>query len=78
MKAISVIVHEIATDGLPDFDQLNCRVAFIWDGNIVNGWPLLAEDPSGSVWEGDHDVANTKSFGGVKQWVEFPVRLFEL
>lgn len=78
MKSLSVILHDIVTDGLPDMHKLTNRVAFIWDGNIISGWPLLDEDPSGSVWEGNSDFALPTMFGGVKQWVEFPARLFEL
>lgn len=33
---ITIMVHDIATDGLPDMENLIGRVAFIWDGAIVS------------------------------------------
>lgn len=43
MQTLSIIIHEIAEDGLPDMDRLVGRVAFIFDGCIVSGWPLPRE-----------------------------------
>jgi hypothetical protein len=73
MKEITVKVHEIATDGLPDVDRLTGRVAFLFDGCIVDGWPL----PDGT-WEADSDVGRAGVFAGVTHWVEFPIPLWEL
>ncbi len=42
-KEIVVKVHEITVDGLPTND-MNGRVAFIFDGCIVTGWPLIPEE----------------------------------
>jgi hypothetical protein len=64
MKTLEIKVHEIAIDGLPDMDKMLCRVAFLWDGNIVNGWPIrrgtgiLADDEFMGwpyLWEADSD-----------------------
>jgi hypothetical protein len=78
-EQLTVIVHEIATDGLPDMDVLVGRVAFIFDGCIVSGWPLEPDDEDrgyddseGVAWEGDSDVAFVTEFWGVTHWVEFP------
>lgn len=84
---IEVEVHDIATDGLPDMEALVGRVAFVFDGCIVSGWPL---DPvecagiyaafgwdvqaKGILWEANSDVGNGRPFGSVTQWVEFPER----
>lgn len=43
-EQLTVTVHEIATDGLPDMNALVGRVAFIFDGNIVSGWPLVPRE----------------------------------
>jgi hypothetical protein len=40
---LTIKVHEIATDGLPDMDKLAGKVAFIFDGCIVSWWPLVPE-----------------------------------
>ncbi|WNN95134.1 hypothetical protein SEA_MAGRITTE_183 [Microbacterium phage Magritte] len=82
-----VKVHEIATDGLPNMKELTGRVALIFDGCIVSGWPLdptehadiyerhvwRAED--GVLWEANSDVGNHRVFGSVTHWVEFPFPL---
>ena len=74
---MEIVVHEIATDGLPDMDSLTGRVAFIFDGCIVSGWPLrphLFQSPADQWrWEADSDVGNGRIFAGVTHWVEFPV-----
>lgn len=47
---MEIKVRKIAEHGLPDMDKLVGRVAFIFDGCIVSGWPL---DPDGDEipWE---------------------------
>lgn len=90
MNTIEVKIHEIATDGLPNMDELTGRVAFIFDGCIVSGWPL---DPieiadvyarygwsasDGVLWEANSDVGHTRPFGSVTHWVEFPVPIWEM
>ncbi len=61
------ILHEIAVDGLPDMEKLVGRVAFIFDGEIVSGWPS-----SDGLWEANSDVGCCPHFDGVTHWVEFP------
>lgn len=70
-RSIAVKVHEIAVDGLPDMDNLTGRVAFIFDGCIVSGWPLDEEDGGEVPWEADSDVGRHGKFFGVTHWVEF-------
>lgn len=84
-------IHPIATDGLPDMEKLTGRVAFIFDGCIVSGWPLdptehadlyashgwdAAED--GVLWEPNEDVGRARPFGNVTHWVEFPIAIHEI
>ena len=40
---MQIIIHAIEEDGLPDMERLTLRVAFIFDGCIVSGWPLPKE-----------------------------------
>lgn len=75
---VTVTVHAVAEDGLPDMDReemVGC-IAFIWNGAIVSGWPIGPEyegddDPDEVRWEPSED-----RFGGpvmgVTHWVEFP------
>ena len=81
-EEITIKVHSIAEDGLPDMKTLVGRVALIFDGCIVSGWPLGAgEDGDGpytGLWEGNRDVAHHLPFGGVTHWVEFPRSVWEL
>lgn len=68
-----IVVHSIAEDGLPnmDDDSMTGRVAFIFDGCIVSGWPLDIRDGE-QLWEADSDVGRNVPFAGVTHWVEFP------
>lgn len=77
-QQITVTVHEIATDGLPDMDALVNRVAFLFDGCIVSGWPLQPDPERGWLWEGNSDVAHRRPFGSVTHWVEFPRPVHEI
>jgi hypothetical protein len=72
---ITVILHEIATDGLPDGDLPGSRMAAIFDGNVVTAWPL--DDPDRS-WEGDTDVAHGRKMYGITHWLEFQQPVYEL
>ena len=77
---LTVKVHAIAEDGFPDMDELTGRVAFIFDGCIVSGWPLgngLQHGFSGR-WEANSDVGRMTRFEGVTHWVEFPVPIREI
>lgn len=73
-----ITIHEIATDGLPDMESLTGRVALIFDGSIVSGWPVRRDDDGTMLWEGDSDVANGRLLYGVTHWVEFPVPIWGL
>lgn len=73
---IKVIVHAIATDGLPPEEGLVGRVAFLFDGNVVSGWPI--REGRDDEWEADSDVGKHGVFQGVAHWVEFPVAVWEL
>lgn len=74
---ISVIVHDIEADGLPDMDELTGQVAFIFDGCVVSGWPLI-RGPQETRWEANDDVGRGLPFEGVTHWLEFPVPVWEL
>lgn len=86
---IAVKVHKITEDGLPDMESLIGRVAFLFDGCIVSGWPLdpngeagdayrrYGHDPADSIlWEANSDVGHGRPFGGVTHWYEFPYPLW--
>lgn len=78
MSEITIKVHSIADDGLPDMENLTGRVAFLWDGNIVSGWPLHVDPqdhatPYSGGWEAaDDKLSSVREFRGVTHWVEFP------
>lgn len=75
-QPIEVTIHEVATDGLPDMDELTGRVAFIFDGCIVSGWPLgRGDEPR---WEANSDVGNGREFAGITHWIKFPAPLWEI
>lgn len=78
-SSLLVTVHEIQTDGLPDFsdDDLVGRVAFIFDGCIVSGWPLI-RGPGETRWEADTDVGHNIPLSGVTHWIEFPMTFQEV
>jgi len=92
MQDMTVIFHEVATDGLPSKTLPPGRVAFIFDGCVVSGWPLDPKDAAFSnayeragvdpresaIWEGDSDVSNGRTFSGVTHWIEFPLPLAEI
>lgn len=81
---LTVKVHEIATDGYPDMDAMSGRVAFIFDGCIVSGWPLgtgflrNGREVYSGRWEADSDVGRVTKFEGVTHWIEFPVSIREI
>lgn len=77
MKEITVKIYKISEDGYPDIENnknLKGRIAFLWDGNIVSGWPVDKEEGS---WETD-DVGKAGLFYGVTHWVEFPVAIWDI
>jgi hypothetical protein len=69
---ITIRLRSIAVDGLPDMDALTGRVAFIFDGCVISGWPLPDENDGTSVWEGNSDVGHGTPMVGVTHWLEFP------
>lgn len=85
MPDITVRVHAIADDGIPNMDDPNLvgRVAFIFDGCVVSGWPLNVDPEDHSTaysgrWEANDDVGRTVPFAGVTHWLEFPVPVWEI
>jgi len=81
-QTITVVVHKIATDGLPGTDyKLTGRVAFIWNGAIVSGWPIDAEFggvvAGEQLWEPSEDCFGGPLFG-VTHWIEFPTEVWNL
>jgi hypothetical protein len=77
--AITVIVHDVEADGLPDMTELTGRVAFLTEGVVVSGWPLI-RGPKERRWEADPDVFGCcpPPVAGVTTWLEFPVPVEEL
>lgn len=80
MIEVTIRIHEVAKDGLPNMDELTNRVAFICDGCIVSGWPLFWKEghETETEWEADSGVCHGYSFGDVAYWVEFPVPLADI
>ena len=79
MIDVRIKVHEIATSGLPDMNDkaLVGRVAFIWNGAIVSGWPLTSVGKT-ELWEAAEDAMGAKPYSGVTHWVEFPEPVWAL
>lgn len=88
MKSLEIKVHEIAVDGLPNYEDgsLTGRVAFIIDGCIVSGfWIPRGECQSvddkldlyganlPGAWEANSDIGDGRLCVGVTHWVEFPM-----
>lgn len=84
-RRITITVHSIAEDGYPDTTspKMNGRVAFIFDGCIVSGWPLRMDNdndasPLTGYWEANDDVGKNGEFTNVTHWVEFPEPLWDI
>lgn len=77
-RQVTVAIHAIAQDGYPNLDVLTGRVAFIWDGHVVSGWPLQVDSddrnsPFTGRWEAaDNKLSSVREFAGVTHWIEFP------
>lgn len=78
-EQVTITIHSIAEDGLPHPDLPAGRVAFIFDGCIVSGWPLPDDydEVEGQMWEADSDVGHYRPFSGVTHWVEFPEPIWD-
>lgn len=75
---MKVKVCTIKKHGLPDMEKLVGRVAFLWDGNIINGWPLYPDHSfDKGEWEGDSDVSRHGTFTGVTTYFIFDKPLWE-
>lgn len=76
-KVHHIIVHEIATDGMPPESKLP-RIAFIYKHVITSGSPLRVPN---DVWLSDvmePPDGGPVEFTGVTHWVEFPCDIQEL
>lgn len=81
-------VKSIKEHGLPDMDKLVGRVAFIFDGCIVSGWPLHnihLKMPGNNypeygmdIWEANDDVGKSGVFTGIEKYVIFDKPIWEL
>ena len=78
-ELLTVDLRDVAVDGYPNMDALTGRVAFIFDGCVVSGWPLyeLGEDGF-RTWEADSDVGRTGAFAGVRKWLVFPEPIHQI
>lgn len=81
-EQVTITIHKIAEDGYPDMNALVGRVAFIWDGNVVNGWPLRVNSNDNSPFTGEWEAADDKlssveAFAGVTHWIEFPEPIWD-
>lgn len=74
-----IILHEVAVDGLPDFDEHGLvdryigNVAFIFEGQVYSGHPLPPNAEGETLWvlEDRHGREIVK-VAGVTHWIEFP------
>jgi hypothetical protein len=80
--------QDITKVGLPIIDERNTSVAFLWDGNIVNGWPISETEPGKAIplndlsliaWEGsDFKPPLMGLVAGVRYWSYIPDVIREL
>jgi hypothetical protein len=76
---ITVKIRDVRIDGYPDMDKLTGQVLFIFDGNIVPGWPLDEGEEDGlRYWEGNDDVSYIRQAWPVTHWIELPVPMWEM
>lgn len=78
MKEVTIKLCSIAEDGLPDTDKYigKGRIAFIFDGSVISGWPLAELGYPSGVWEGDSDVSHGQ-FGGITHYFIFDRPMWE-
>lgn len=85
---ITVIVHNVERDGVPDMEadrDLVGRIAYVWDGAIVSGWPIgmdVAEESTDldlgvQYWEPSEGRMGGP-VTGVEQWIELPYPAWSL
>lgn len=74
-----IVLHEVAVDGLPDFDEHGLveryvgNVAFIFEGQIYSGHPLPPNAEGETLWVlEDRNGREIVKVAGVTHWVEFP------
>lgn len=81
---MTVKFHSVDQDGYPSYELTTTgRVAFIWDGYIVSGWPIhhIVRRDGTTYPEGTWQPADDRFGGpvaGVTDWVEFPMSLWAL
>jgi hypothetical protein len=73
MTELTIKIHRIDTDGLPDVDKLTDRVAFLCLNGLVTGRPL-----NDGSWKATGEVYITDVFPIVTHWVEFPRPIWSL
>lgn len=89
MKVYTIAEHGLPTDDSGDLKpELTGRVAFIFDGCVVSGWPLYnihLRYPENNYaiytvndWEADTDVGKSGVFTGVEKYVIFEKPIWEL
>ena len=77
-ELLTVDLRDVAVDGYPNW-SVRGRVAFIFDGCVVSGWPLYELDEDGfRTWEADSDVGRTGAFAGVRKWLVFPEPIHQI
>lgn len=73
---ITVQVFQTKKHGLPNMSDLSNtgRVAFIFDGCVVSGWPV----PGTKLWEPNSDVGRSRNYMGVTHWLLFPEPVWDI
>jgi hypothetical protein len=88
VRELTVKLYEIEKHGLPPRDEDGDlleeyvgRVAFLWDGNLVNGWALDRDDDEDAdelpLWE-PSEIGEGRSFAGVTHWLHFPEAFWDM
>ena len=78
MLDLTITVHEIASDGLPDFDarpELKDCTAFLYQGGIISGTPATQLTDKADVWQAARPLGGRNYhflYSGVTHWVELP------
>lgn len=79
---IQLEFNDVTVDGLPTIDDTNTSVIFLWDGNVMSGWPLSNAPPGTPIqdygeirWEGSEFPPQLV---GVRYWAYMPQDLYRL